>query len=45
MKFFAKESAFLAAPLPIGETVTAMAQSRGKVLVVMSGEHLLNLRR
>ena len=54
MKFFGKAGMFLAVVLKVsivltvlfalGADSTASAQSRGKVLVVMSGGHLLNLK-
>jgi putative intracellular protease/amidase len=44
MKFSHKASALLALALTISVVSTAMAQSKGKVLVVVSGGHLLNLK-
>lgn len=44
MKLFSKVSAWLVLLLAIGMASTARAQSKGKVLVVMSGGHLLNLK-
>jgi putative intracellular protease/amidase len=44
MRFLGKVSMFLAILLTMGIASTATAQSRGKVLVVMSGGHLLDLK-
>jgi putative intracellular protease/amidase len=44
MKVFSKVSAWLLLFLAIGTAPMAVAQSKGKVLVVVSGGHLLNLK-
>jgi putative intracellular protease/amidase len=44
MKIFGKISAFLVLLLALSAAPLATAQSKGKVLVVMSGGHLLNLK-
>jgi putative intracellular protease/amidase len=44
MKFSHKAGALLALALTMSVVPTAMAQSKGKVLVVVSGGHLLNLK-
>jgi putative intracellular protease/amidase len=44
MKVFSKVSAWLLLFLAVGTAPMAVAQSKGKVLVVMSGGHLLNLK-
>ncbi len=44
MRFLGKVSMVLATLVGMSVVSTAMAQSRGKVLVVMSGGHLLDLK-